>query len=156
MILSNIFLVLIHRLNVFILVEHAKHPVTNFYLEEGKSWTREMDIYSTALMRHDNILGFIAADNKDRGRLLGHSTEAGKQEYFRSILEPDPKPNSVLMTQLVIILGAGRPVTSKLLDFCTISYSLCISNLSFIYQQDSCNLYLQGRSFSIYTSKEEQ
>ena len=42
MILSNIFLVLIHRLNVFTLVQHAKHPVTNFYLEEGKSRTREI------------------------------------------------------------------------------------------------------------------
>ena len=26
-----------------------------------------MDIYRTALMRHENILGFIAADNKDKG-----------------------------------------------------------------------------------------
>merc|ERR1712100_297363 len=26
-----------------------------------------MDIYRTALMRHENVLGFIAADNKDRG-----------------------------------------------------------------------------------------
>eukprot|EP00116_Pleurobrachia_bachei_P004619 sb/3464881/ len=39
-----------------------------FLSHDEKSWTREMDIYSTALMRHDNILGFIAADNKDRGR----------------------------------------------------------------------------------------
>lgn len=38
-----------------------------FASHDEKSWSREMDIYRTALMRHENILGFIAADNKDRG-----------------------------------------------------------------------------------------
>ena len=28
------------------------------------SWFRETEIYQTVLMRHDNILGFIAADIK--------------------------------------------------------------------------------------------
>jgi len=39
-----------------------------FASHDEKSWSREMDIYRTALMRHENILGFIAADNKDRGK----------------------------------------------------------------------------------------
>lgn len=38
-----------------------------FASRDEKSWSREMDIYRTALMRHENILGFIAADNKDKG-----------------------------------------------------------------------------------------
>ena len=38
-----------------------------FASHDEKSWSREMDIYRTALMRNENILGFIAADNKDRG-----------------------------------------------------------------------------------------
>lgn len=38
-----------------------------FASHDEQSWLREMDIYRTALMRHNNILGFIAADNKDKG-----------------------------------------------------------------------------------------
>ncbi|KAJ8911325.1 hypothetical protein NQ315_017021, partial [Exocentrus adspersus] len=33
-----------------------------FISTEEKSWFREMQIYQTAMMRHDNILGYIAAD----------------------------------------------------------------------------------------------
>ncbi|CRK97925.1 CLUMA_CG011298, isoform C [Clunio marinus] len=38
-----------------------------FSSREECSWTREAEIYQTAMLRHDNILGFIAADNKDNG-----------------------------------------------------------------------------------------
>jgi len=34
---------------------------------EEQSWFREVEIYQTSMLRHDNILGFIAADNKDIG-----------------------------------------------------------------------------------------
>ncbi|CAB4065491.1 TGFBR1 [Lepeophtheirus salmonis] len=34
---------------------------------DEKSWFREVEIYQTVMLRHDNILGFIAADNKDNG-----------------------------------------------------------------------------------------
>ena len=30
---------------------------------------RESEIYQTVMLRHENILGFIAADNKDEVRL---------------------------------------------------------------------------------------
>ena len=30
---------------------------------------RESEIYQTVMLRHDNILGFIAADNKDEVRV---------------------------------------------------------------------------------------
>jgi len=32
---------------------------------DEKSWVREVEVYQTSMLRHDNILGFIAADNKD-------------------------------------------------------------------------------------------
>uniref|UniRef100_A0AAV2M6N6 receptor protein serine/threonine kinase n=1 Tax=Knipowitschia caucasica TaxID=637954 RepID=A0AAV2M6N6_KNICA len=32
-----------------------------------RSWFREAEIYQTIMLRHENILGFIAADNKDNG-----------------------------------------------------------------------------------------
>lgn len=38
-----------------------------FSSREECSWAREAEIYQTAMLRHDNILGFIAADNKDNG-----------------------------------------------------------------------------------------
>eukprot|EP00096_Caligus_rogercresseyi_P012349 TRINITY_DN513_c0_g1_i3.p1 TRINITY_DN513_c0_g1~~TRINITY_DN513_c0_g1_i3.p1 ORF type:complete len:549 (-),score=173.51 TRINITY_DN513_c0_g1_i3:880-2526(-) len=34
---------------------------------DEKSWFREVEIYQTVMLRHENILGFIAADNKDNG-----------------------------------------------------------------------------------------
>ena len=34
-----------------------------FHSREEASWFREAEIYQTCLLRHDNILGFIAADN---------------------------------------------------------------------------------------------
>jgi len=36
-----------------------------FSSRDEKSWFRESEIYQTVMLRHENILGFIAADNKD-------------------------------------------------------------------------------------------
>jgi hypothetical protein len=33
-----------------------------FFTTDEDSWLRETEIYQTVLLRHDNILGFIAAD----------------------------------------------------------------------------------------------
>ena len=49
-----------------------------FASHDEQSWLREMDIYRTALMRHNNILGFIAADNKDKG-----TTDAPHTHHLR-------------------------------------------------------------------------
>lgn len=38
-----------------------------FFTTEEASWFRETEIYQTVLMRHNNILGFIAADIKGTG-----------------------------------------------------------------------------------------
>ena len=34
---------------------------------DEKSWFREVEIFQTVMLRHENILGFVAADNKDSG-----------------------------------------------------------------------------------------
>uniref|UniRef100_A0A8C5H678 receptor protein serine/threonine kinase n=1 Tax=Gouania willdenowi TaxID=441366 RepID=A0A8C5H678_GOUWI len=39
-----------------------KVAVKVFFTREESSWFRETEIYQTVLMRHDNVLGFIAAD----------------------------------------------------------------------------------------------
>ncbi|XP_077997804.1 TGF-beta receptor type-1-like [Glandiceps talaboti] len=38
-----------------------------FSSREERSWFREAEIYQTVMLRNENILGFIAADNKDSG-----------------------------------------------------------------------------------------
>ncbi|CAB4061309.1 TGFBR1 [Lepeophtheirus salmonis] len=38
-----------------------------FSTRDELSWCRESEIYQTIMLRHENILGFIAADNKDNG-----------------------------------------------------------------------------------------
>ncbi|KAK0041699.1 bone morphogenetic protein receptor type-1B [Biomphalaria pfeifferi] len=38
-----------------------------FFTTEERSWFRETEMYQTELLRHDNILGFIAADIKGTG-----------------------------------------------------------------------------------------
>ena len=43
-----------------------------FSSREERSWFREAEIYQTVMLRHENILGFIAADNK--GKELGSQT----------------------------------------------------------------------------------
>ena len=37
-----------------------------FSTRDEKSWFRESEIYQTVMLRHENILGFIAADNKGK------------------------------------------------------------------------------------------
>ncbi|XP_076373575.1 TGF-beta receptor type-1-like isoform X2 [Tachypleus tridentatus] len=38
-----------------------------FSSRDERSWFREVEIYQTVMLRHENILGFVAADNKDNG-----------------------------------------------------------------------------------------
>ena len=39
-----------------------------FSSREERSWFREAELYQTVMLRHENILGFIAADNKGARR----------------------------------------------------------------------------------------
>ncbi|XP_075922176.1 TGF-beta receptor type-1-like [Petromyzon marinus] len=45
--------------------EHV--AVKIFSSRDERSWFRETEIYQTMMLRHEHILGFIAADNKDNG-----------------------------------------------------------------------------------------
>ncbi|KAK7902023.1 hypothetical protein WMY93_018792 [Mugilogobius chulae] len=47
-----------------------KVAVKVFFTREETSWFRETEIYQTVLMRHENILGFIAADIKSSGAYM--------------------------------------------------------------------------------------
>ncbi|XP_061421445.1 bone morphogenetic protein receptor type-1B-like isoform X1 [Lethenteron reissneri] len=61
-----------------------------FFTTEEAIWFRETEIYQTVLMRHENILGFIAADIKGTGSwtqllLVTEYHESGSlREYLRS------------------------------------------------------------------------
>ena len=35
-----------------------------FSTRDEQSWFRESEIYQTVMLRHDNVLGFVASDNK--------------------------------------------------------------------------------------------
>lgn len=41
-----------------------------FSSRDERSWFREAEIYQTVMLRHENILGFIAADNKGTLRVV--------------------------------------------------------------------------------------
>ena len=56
-----------------------------FSSREERSWFREAEIYQTVMLRHENILGFIAADNKGASFFLSPSIEI-----------EESAPNSVL------------------------------------------------------------
>jgi len=40
-----------------------------FSARDEKSWIRESQVYQTVMLRHENVLGFVATDNKDDGTL---------------------------------------------------------------------------------------
>ncbi|KAK2720640.1 hypothetical protein QYM36_004509, partial [Artemia franciscana] len=72
-----------------------KVAVKIFFTLDEQSWFRETEIYQTILMRHENILGFIAADIKGTGSwtqmlLVTDYLEYGSlYDYLNSIvLEP--------------------------------------------------------------------
>lgn len=73
-----------------------KVAVKVFNTTEEASWFRETEIYQTVLMRHDNILGFIAADIRGNGSwtqmlLITDYHEFGSLHDFlqHSVLTPD-------------------------------------------------------------------
>ena len=41
-----------------------------FHTREERSWFREAEVYQTVMLRQENILGFIAADNKGEFQLM--------------------------------------------------------------------------------------
>lgn len=60
-----------------------------FSSRDERSWFREAEIYQTVMLRHENILGFIAADNKGESAACAAS----------SLLESFSSPRSSLPTR---------------------------------------------------------
>lgn len=55
-----------------------------FSSREERSWFREAEIYQTVMLRHENILGFIAADNKgETPHVDARQTERAAQRHER-------------------------------------------------------------------------
>lgn len=52
-----------------------------FSSREERSWFREAEIYQTVMLRHENILGFIAADNKGQCVVVSPSPVALSFHY---------------------------------------------------------------------------
>ncbi|XP_055714034.1 bone morphogenetic protein receptor type-1B isoform X2 [Phlebotomus papatasi] len=79
-----------------------------FFTTEEASWFRETEIYQTVLMRHENILGFIAADIKGTGSwtqmlLITDYHEMGSLHDFlqRKVL------NTEMVRNLALSLASG-------------------------------------------------
>lgn len=88
-----------------------KVAVKVFFTTEEASWFRETEIYQTVLMRHENILGFIAADIKGTGSwtqmlLISDYHENGSlYDYLQNhVLEP----NSLLLMAQSIASGLSH------------------------------------------------
>ncbi|XP_015915106.1 bone morphogenetic protein receptor type-1B [Parasteatoda tepidariorum] len=65
-----------------------------FFTKEEASWQRETDIYKTVLLRHENILGFVAADIRGNGSwtqllLITDYHELGSLHDFLKVWELD-------------------------------------------------------------------
>lgn len=54
-----------------------------FSSREERSWFREAEIYQTVMLRHENILGFIAADNKGTVSRRRHSGALARPAALR-------------------------------------------------------------------------
>ncbi|KAH8033059.1 hypothetical protein HPB51_006021 [Rhipicephalus microplus] len=67
-----------------------------FFTTDEASWLRETDIYQTMLLRHDNILGFIASDIRGTGSwtqmlLITNYHERGSLHDYLSTHALDPE-----------------------------------------------------------------
>ena len=51
-----------------------------FSSREERSWFREAEIYQTVMLRHENILGFIAADNKGESNKKRQQQTASRRD----------------------------------------------------------------------------
>lgn len=82
-----------------------------FFTTEEASWFRETEIYQTVLMRHENILGFIAADIKGTGSwtqmllITDYHENGSLHDYLQNhVLDP----NSLLIMALSVANGLSH------------------------------------------------
>ena len=138
-----------------------------FHTREETSWFREAEIYQTALLRHENILGFIAADNigmrfklcstqvlvsnkgwgSDRLALPGCSTQRwphDRQNIVRVCVLYKTKKwpvslNIVLISPLVVVLTIGG---LSMFAFLRVTAFRPLTQLAREWQQFHCNFCL--------------
>lgn len=97
-----------------------------FSSREERSWFREAEIYQTVMLRHENILGFIAADNK------------GKMLSQLSLVALDSLVFFTLASSSHLFLsGLGNEIVKKHHQGAFLRYY----DLSFKVMEDVINLY---------------
>ena len=64
-----------------------KVAVKIFSTLDEESWFRETQIYMTEMLRHENILGFVAADNRGESPLWPQPS-AGSTHYLIVLFYP--------------------------------------------------------------------
>ncbi|KAG1714878.1 TGF-beta receptor type-1 [Nymphon striatum] len=81
-----------------------------FSSRDEKSWDREVEIYQTIMLRHDSILGFIAADNKGKTyasdpieEYSGHRLVVIKPRPNEDTASSDEVTNNGTWTQLWLV-----------------------------------------------------
>lgn len=75
--------------------------VKKFITRDERSWFREAEIYQTNMLRHDNILGFIAADNKGK-------YQAPRRQRDFSLLKVNGAEKPVLISSLSKLTWVSR------------------------------------------------
>lgn len=80
-----------------------------FSTRDECSWHRETEMYQTVMLRHENILGFIAADNKDNGTWtqLWLVTDYHKNGSLCDYLKNVNEVNMESMLRMAYTIAAG-------------------------------------------------
>ncbi|XP_046859869.1 TGF-beta receptor type-1-like [Xenia sp. Carnegie-2017] len=80
-----------------------------FSTRDECSWRRETEMYQTVMLRHEHILGFIAADNKDNGTWtqLWLVTDFHKKGSLCDYLTSVPELSIDGMLDMVISIASG-------------------------------------------------
>eukprot|EP00095_Tigriopus_kingsejongensis_P002260 maker-scaffold633_size121756-snap-gene-0.23 protein:Tk02260 transcript:maker-scaffold633_size121756-snap-gene-0.23-mRNA-1 annotation:"transforming growth factor-beta receptor type" len=82
-----------------------------FSTRDENSWFRESQIYQTVMLRHENILGFVATDNKDNGTWTQLWLVTDYHEYgslFDYIYKLEVTPQLLISMALSIATGLAH------------------------------------------------
>lgn len=88
-----------------------KVAVKVFFTTEEQSWFRETEIYQTVLLRHENVLGFVAADIKGNGswtQMLLITDYHEKGSLYDYLQNHCLDPNSLLLMASSIASGLSH------------------------------------------------
>lgn len=80
-----------------------------FSSRDERSWFREAEVYQTVMLRHENILGFIAADNKGTLPAGSGIPVPVRVRLPLPLLPPEPLLSARQLAELLPTGAAGRP-----------------------------------------------